>query len=66
MRIFLFALLASLGFFQSASIADSFESADGNLIQEPNLSDYVRAERTPGFSPITDVVDQNGKMVAER
>jgi hypothetical protein len=30
------------------------------LIAEPTLADYSHATRTPGFSPITDVVDANG------
>jgi hypothetical protein len=67
MRQFLIILLASFGLFQSVSIADSrVDAVDGNLIQEPVLNDYVKAERTPGFSPITDVVDQNGDAVVSR
>jgi len=61
MRIFLL-LVVFTSFFSSHSKADlASDTADGNLIAEPILSDYSKAERTPGFSPITDIVDQDGK-----
>ena len=48
-------------------MADSkLDAVDGNQIQEPTLKDYARANRVPGFSEITDVVDQNGEAVAAR
>ena len=39
------------------------DSVNGALIPEPTLNDYVQGSRTPGFSPIVDVVDQNGNSV---
>lgn len=64
MKLFLLCFLAFFGIFQSAALAsdsqdtlDAFDSVDGNRISEPTLKDYVQAERTPGFSLITDVVD---------
>ena len=67
MRFLLLALLASFGLFPSFSMADSkLDAVDGNQIQEPTLKDYARANRVPGFSEITDVVDQNGEAVAAR
>ena len=61
MKFFLFAILASFGLFQSASIADSnIDLTNGNLIAEPTLQDYARAERTPGFSETFDIVDSSG------
>jgi hypothetical protein len=42
-------------------MADSHtDTVNGNLIPEPTLADYDHATRTPGFSPITDIVDANG------
>jgi hypothetical protein len=60
MKSFLF-LIVFFSAFSAVSMADSVQdSANGNLIAEPTLPDYVAATRTPGFSPITDVVDVNG------
>lgn len=65
MRKIFFVLIASLSLLQGSSIAGSTgDSADGNRIPEPALRDYVRAERTPGFSPITEIRDENGTPVA--
>ena len=68
MRFFLLILVASFSLFQSVSIAadsraDLVARADGNRIQEPLLKEYVRANRTPELSEITDVVDQDGQPV---
>ncbi len=41
------------------------DSVNGNLVREPALSDYQKAERSPGFSKITDIIDENGKPVSE-
>ncbi|NDG83535.1 MAG: hypothetical protein EBX52_00680 [Proteobacteria bacterium] len=58
-------LIASMGLVQGSSHAGSgADSTNGNLIPEPSLRDYVRAERTPGFSPVTDVRDENGAPVS--
>lgn len=41
------------------------DSVNGNLLSEPKLQDYVRAERSPGFSAITEIRDSNGNPVKE-
>jgi hypothetical protein len=66
MRTIFLVLIASAGVMHGPSHAGSVgDSVNGNLIPEPALRDYVRAERTPGFSPVTDVRDQNGTPVRE-
>jgi hypothetical protein len=56
MKLFSFTLIILMGSLQGASLAQSgSDSVNGNLIPEPRLLDYVRAERTPGFSEITDI-----------
>jgi hypothetical protein len=39
------------------------DTVNGNLIREPELSDYRSATRTPGFSPVSAVVDAEGNPV---
>lgn len=58
MRFILLTLL--FGVFAHANTGDI---SNGNLISEPNLSDYSHATRTPGFSEVYDIVDQNGASV---
>ena len=66
MKMVLLILIASASLLQGTSIAGSpDDSTNGNRIPEPALRDYVRAERTPGFSPITDIRDEDGKPVRE-
>jgi hypothetical protein len=61
MRLVMFALFSALLFSQSASIAQTSEDpSNGNLISEPSLADFDHASRTPGFSQVYDIVDQNG------
>jgi|GEM_PF-4353326 len=67
MRMIFPVLIASISLvlIQGSSRADSGrDSTNGNLIPEPALRDHVRAERTPGFSPVTDVRDENGAPVS--
>jgi hypothetical protein len=64
MKLFLLILVALTGLIQGSSLAnDSNESFNGHLISEPKLPDYVKAERTPGFSSITDIQDAEGRPV---
>jgi hypothetical protein len=60
MRIlFLFlALTVSATVFANGTANESF---NGHLIREPSLNDYHQGERSPGFSPITDVIDSDGR-----
>jgi hypothetical protein len=60
MKFFLFLMVFS-AVMSGRSMADSnTDSVNGNLIPEPALADYSAATRTPGFSAIVDVVDQDG------
>ena len=52
-------------FLLSKAWASGGNPTDGNQIAEPILSDYAHAERTPGFSPVTDVVDQHGNQLSQ-
>jgi len=64
--ILIAALLTSMSLLQGSSMAGSQEdSVNGNLLSEPKLQDYVRAERSPGFSAITEIRDSNGNPVKE-
>jgi hypothetical protein len=64
--ILIAALITSMSLIQGSSLAGSQDdSVNGNRIAEPKLQDYVRAERTPGFSAITDVRDANGDSVKQ-
>jgi hypothetical protein len=67
MMKWILVLIASSGLTQGlSSQAGSFgDPSDGNRIAEPELRDYVRAERTPGFSPITGIVDANGDPISD-
>ena len=59
MRLVLVLLLAST----QLSFAQSEDPSNGNLIPEPNLSDYDHATRTPGImSEPYDIVDENGNL----
>lgn len=65
MRFFGLIIATYLSFFQSLAFADSYpDSVNGNLISEPTLNDYVLAERTPGFSPIVDIIDRDADSVS--
>jgi hypothetical protein len=62
MKLFLLILVAGIGLFGGTSQAgDSSECYNGHLIAEPRLPDYVHAERSPGFSPITEIQDADGE-----
>ena len=64
--ILIASLITSMSLVQGSSLAGSQEdSVNGNLISEPKLQDYGRAERTPGFSAITEVRDANGNPARE-
>jgi hypothetical protein len=65
MMKWILVLIASSGLTQglSSNAGPLGDASDGNRIAEPELKDYVRAERTPGFSPVTGVVDANGDPV---
>ena len=64
MKLFLLILLTLTSLPHGSSMAnDSNESFNGHLISEPKLPDYVKAERTPGFSAITDIQDAEGRPV---
>ncbi len=67
MMKWILVLIASSGLTSGlSSRASPFgDPSDGNRITEPELRDYVRAERTPGFSPLTGVVDSNGDPANE-
>ena len=62
---FILILLLSPFFISFSQATETNELSDGNQIAEPILADYVRAERTPGFSPITDVVDEHGNQFSK-
>jgi hypothetical protein len=66
MKLILLILVTSIGLIGSSSRAgDSSESYNGHLIPEPKLHDYVKAERTPGFSPITEIQDNEGRILKD-
>ncbi len=66
MKLLFLSVLFSAALFTSISQANAPENhVDGNQIQEPFLTDYVRAERTPGFSPVTDIIDSRGNHLSE-
>ena len=67
MREFLFSLLFLIGILAQPSFADTNDdSADGNLIPEPALADYINASRAPGIlSQAFDLTDENGDPVEE-
>jgi hypothetical protein len=56
MRLVLFTLF--FGVFAHAQTLE--DRSNGNMIPEPQLSDYSYASRTPGFSEATDIIDING------
>ncbi|MBC7397537.1 MAG: hypothetical protein H7333_08845 [Bdellovibrionales bacterium] len=68
MKSFL-VMIVILGFSIASTMAGETKpdtsAANGNLIPEPALHDYSKAQRTPGFSPIYAVVDQNGNSVSK-
>ena len=66
MRILQIAILSTFALFEPLSMAAPIlDSVNGNLVRDPALSDYQKAERSPGFSKITDIIDENGKPVSE-
>jgi hypothetical protein len=64
MKLILLILVTGLGLIGSISQAgDSSEAYNGHLIPEPKLHDYVKADRTPGLSPITEIQDSEGRLI---
>ena len=57
MRALFTAVFLVLSLLFSSSFADKVDLVDGNQIAEPNLPDYIQAERSPGLSEIYDVVE---------
>jgi hypothetical protein len=60
MRFLVFFLALTGSVTVMANVTES-DSVNGNLIRQPELRDYHQAERTPGFSPITDVINSEGR-----
>ncbi len=66
MRFFLFILLAPVTLLPTFSIAETeLDLANGNLIPEPLLQDYVQANRVPGLSQVSEIIDSLGNPVSE-
>ncbi|MBU6155193.1 MAG: hypothetical protein KGP28_12890 [Bdellovibrionales bacterium] len=64
MKLCLLILIAVAGLLGATSMASNPDEAmNGHLIAEPKLQDYVKAKRSPGFSPITEIQDANGNPV---
>jgi hypothetical protein len=61
-----FFLLSTLGLALTLPTSAESDSANGNLIRNPALSDYREASRSPGFSPVTDVIDADGAAVTSQ
>jgi hypothetical protein len=66
MRILQIAILSTFALFEPLTMAAPvLDTVNGNLVREPVLQDYQKAERSPGFSKITDIIDENEKPLAE-
>lgn len=63
MRFFVFFLTLSGSVTVLANVTES-DSVNGNLIRQPELRDYRQGERTPGFSPITDVIESEDRTAS--
>ena len=60
MRFLVFFLTLSGSVTVLANVTES-DSVNGNLIRQPELRDYRQGDRTPGFSPITDVIEAESR-----
>ncbi len=63
MRFLVFFLTLSGSVTVLANVTES-DSVNGNLIRQPELRDYRQGERTPGFSPITDVIESEDRTAS--